>query len=253
MTQEQSMQTIERAIQILKSFSIVEKELSLADLHRKLGISKSSLQRILNTLVLHGLIDKDREKKTYRLGMELYFLGQLVEKNTNLLLKSKPYMIRLNKKFGEMVSLNIIYENKKKCIGYIPSNHELMTITYVGQESPLYAGASSKVLLAFLPDKERDELIETLTLEPLTEDTIVDKTQLKQELKKIRAQGYAISVNESVKGAFMVSAPVKNRFDEVIAAVSMGMPTVRVDESKIEVYVHHVLEAAALITQELKH
>jgi DNA-binding IclR family transcriptional regulator len=252
MAEENSMQTIDRAVQILKSFSLEEKELSLADLHRKIGISKSSLQRILNTLVLHGLIDKDEKRKTYRLGIELYLLGHLVEKNSSLLSKSMPYMKKLNEQFGEMVSLNIIHNNKKMCIGYIAAKHELMTITYVGQESPLYAGASSKLLLAFLPDAKRSELLENLTLEPLTQGTIVDKEQLKKELKKIREQEYAVSFNESVMGAFVVSAPIKNRFNEVIAVVSMGMPTVRVDESQIETYIHAVKETASFITNELR-
>ena len=92
MTKEDAMQTIDRSIRILKTFTLEDNVLSLADLHRKLGLSKSSLQRILNTLVLNGFLDKDEKKKTYQLGIELYFLGQLVEKNTNLLSVSRPFV-----------------------------------------------------------------------------------------------------------------------------------------------------------------
>jgi IclR family KDG regulon transcriptional repressor len=248
---EDSMQTINRSIQILRSFSFNEKELSLADLHRKLGLSKSSLQRILNTLVLHGILDKDEKKKTYQLGIELYFLGQLVEKNSHLLSVSKPYMNRLRDEFGESVSLNITDHKKRKCIGYVPGKHELTTLTYVGQHSPLYAGASAKLLMANLPLNELNELIDQIKLDQITDATITDEGKLKQELQSIRRQGYAISNGERVVGAFSISAPIKNRFHEVIAGISLTIPTVRVQEEKMDNYIHHVKKSVALISDKL--
>ncbi|MEX2460992.1 MAG: IclR family transcriptional regulator [Paenibacillaceae bacterium] len=251
MSKEDSMQTIDRAMQIIKSFSINEKELSLADLHRMLGLSKSSLQRILNTLVLHGVIDKDEEKKTYQLGIELYFLGQLVEKNSHLLSISKPFMENLRDEFGETVSLNIIYQKQRRCIGHVSGKHELMTLVYTGQTSPLHKGASAKILLAYLPQEELYTLLNELALEQKTEMIISDKEKLEQELAKIRQNGYAISNGERVIGAFSVSAPIRNRLDEVIAGITLTIPTVRVEKGKIDLYIKHVKSIAASISNKL--
>jgi IclR family transcriptional regulator, KDG regulon repressor len=251
MPKEDAMQTIDRAIKILKSFSMDEKELSLADLNRKLGLSKSSLQRILNTLVLHGLLDKDERRKTYQLGIELYFLGGLVEKNSHLLSISKSLMENLRDELGEAVSLSILHQRERKCIGYIPSKHELMTLIFVGQTSPLYAGASAKVLMAYLPTDELTELLDEIELMKITNDTIQNKEELLKELDVIQKQGYAMSYGERVKGAFSVSAPIMNRFNEVVAGISLTIPTVRVDNEKIDVYIENVKKTASLISQRL--
>ena len=251
MPKEDAMQTIDRAIRILKSFSIEENELSLADLHRKLALSKSSLQRILNTLVMNGLLDKDEKKKTYQLGIELFFLGQLVEKNNNLLSVCKPFMEKLRDEVGESVQLNIIHQKERKCIGYIPSNHELMTIAYVGQTSPLYAGASAKLLMANLPQDQLTEILNDLEMEKITDDTIDNLEDLKRELENIRLNGYSLSYGERVQGAFGLCAPIKNRFNEVIAGISITIPTVRMDKEKIDLYIEQVKRAARLISEKL--
>lgn len=251
MTKEDTMQTIDRAIRILKAFSLEDNELSLADLHRKLGLSKSSLQRILNTLVLNGLLDKDEKKKTYQLGIELYFLGQLVEKNTNLLSVSRPFMEKLRDELGESVQLNILYQKERKCIGYIPGKHELMTIAYVGQTSPLYAGASAKLLMANLPDDQLSEILNDIELKKITDNTIDNIEDLRKELAKIRELGYSLSYGERVKGAFGLCAPIKNRFGEVIAGVAITIPSVRMDNDKLDLYIEHVKRAARLISEKL--
>jgi IclR family transcriptional regulator, KDG regulon repressor len=251
MAKEEGMQTVERAIRVLKAFTVQDHELSLADLHRKLGLSKSSLQRVLSTLVHNGLLDKDDKRKTYQLGIELYFLGQLVEKNSNLLSVSRPFMEKLRDELGESVQLAIIHQNERKCIGYIPGNHELMTITYVGQTSPLYAGASAKILMANLPEDELSRVLNELEIIKITDDTIDNIEDLRTELEKIKKQGYAVSFGERVKGAFSLGAPIRNRFEEVVAGISLTIPSVRVDQGKIDDYIDYVKKTADLISERL--
>lgn len=251
MSDTNKMQTIDRAIQILKSFSSAEKEITLAEFHRKLKIPKSSLQRILNSLASYRIIEKDEKYKTYRLGIELYFLGELVEKNNSLLLASKKYMEDLNKEFDEAVSLNIIDENERKCIGYISSTHELMTIGYVGHTSPLHAGASAKLLLAYLPDEQLLKVLNRVDLTSLTEKTIVNKSKLLEEVSNIRKKGFAISWEERNVGVFSISAPIRNRYNNVIAGISLTIPTVRVEEKMVEKYVKSVQNAADAISKAL--
>lgn len=252
MPKEDSAQTIDRAMQIIKSFSVNEKKLSLADLHRKLGLAKSTLQRILNTLVNHGVLDKDERQKTYQLGIELYFLGQIVEKNTSLMATAKPFMEQLRDEFGESISLNIIHQKLRKCIGYVQGNHELMTITYVGHTSPLNKGASAKVLLANVPQDELNLLLAELSGGPHSGMTISDIEELKKELEYIRENEYAISYGERVVGSVGISAPIKNRLSEVVAAISMAIPTVRFEEAKMGLYIEHVKKAASFISTKLK-
>lgn len=245
------MQTIDRAMAILKSFSTKEPELSLADLHHKLGLSKSSLQRVLNSLVIQGLVEKDNTKKTYQLGLEVYFLGQLVERNSQLLSKAIRHMINLRDLLGEAIGLNIIYKEQRKCIGYVPGKYELATLTYIGQTSPLYAGSSAKLLMAFLPIEEQEKLLQKIEFKKMAENTILNKEELLKELQNVRNNGYAISRSERVKGAFSLCAPIKNRFGEVIAGVTLLIPTARVDENKMDYYIQQTLKTASAISEDL--
>ncbi|QRG70164.1 IclR family transcriptional regulator [Brevibacillus choshinensis] len=252
MSADHSMQTISRTIQILRSFSKDEKELSLAEFHHKLGLSKSSLQRILNTLVNFGFLEKDEKRKTYRLGNELYYLGKLVEEHSHLLTVTKPYLKAMRDRLGESVYLNIIEQNERKCIAFEEGKHDLMTISYIGQTSPLYAGASAKLLLAFMSPEEMTNYLQQTTLQAITDATVTDKDKLLGELREIRAQGYASSYGERVIGVCSVSAPIFNRWGETIAGVSISAPMIRVSEETYQQFVQAITETARQISEEFK-
>lgn len=245
------MQTITRAVQVLKAFSFNDKELTLTELSKKLEISKSSMQRILNTLAGEGLLEKDERSKTYKLGMELYFLGNLVEKNSHLLAITNEAMKELNARTGETITLNILHNNRRKCIAYELAKHELTTLSYISKESPLYAGASAKLLLANLSEITREKIIEHIELVQLTEHTVKSKKQLRDELKQIRNQGYAVTKSERVLGVCAISAPIKNRLNEVIASMTITIPLIRMDQSKTDQYVEMLLECTNKISVDL--
>ncbi|KQL50165.1 hypothetical protein AN963_07330 [Brevibacillus choshinensis] len=246
------MQTISRTIQILRSFSKDEKELSLAEFHHKLGLSKSSLQRILNTLVNYGFLEKDEKRKTYRLGNELYYLGKLVEEHSHLLTVTKPYLKAIRDRLGESVYLNIIENNERKCIAFEEGKHDLMTISFIGQTSPLYAGASAKLLLAFLPSEKMTQYLQQTPLQAITGSTVIDKDKLLAELKDIRSQGYASSYGERVIGVCSVSAPILNRWGETIAGVSISAPIIRVTEEIYQQFIQAIIDTARQISEEFK-
>ncbi|WP_174733336.1 IclR family transcriptional regulator [Mesobacillus harenae] len=252
MSEDNSMQTINRTIQVLKSFTSEVREQSLSSLHKDLGLSKSSLQRILNTLVLHGLLEKDNNRKTYKLGMELYYLGKLVEEHSHLISTVKPHLKSLRDRLGENVYLNVIENNQRKCIAFEEAKQLLMTISHVGQTSPLHAGASAKLLLAYLSQTEIEEYIIEKNLEVITEKTIADKSKLRDELKEIRANGYASSFGERVPGVFAASAPILSRDGQLIAGIAVSAPMVRVDDEVINTFIIAIKEVAAQISNEIR-
>lgn len=252
MSEDNSMQTINRAIQVLKSFSSEVKELSLAQLHHNLGISKSSLQRILNTLVIHGLLEKDNKRKTYKLGMELFYLGNLVEEHSHLISAAKPYLKAVRDKLGESVYLNVIDQNVRKCIAIETSGQILMTISHIGHTSPLYSGASAKVLLAYQNDTWIKEYLLSNELESITDKTIIDPSKLMEDLKDIREKGYCISNGERVPGVCAVSAPVFNRQNEIVACISISAPLVRVNKATTKRFIDSITDVADRVSKDLR-
>lgn len=251
MSRGDTLQTLNRSIRVLKLFSPTKSEFTLTEFHEELDISMSSLQRILKTLILEGFIERDKKTKMYRLGLELYFLGKLVEDKSQLISISKEFLDELNDVTNETVTLNIINQDQRKCIGYVLAKQELTTLGFISNNSPLHAGASAKVLLAFLSKEEINNYLDNYSLKKVTEYTTVDRDKLIKDLNKIKSDGYSITESERVLGVFAISAPIINRFGTVIASITLTIPSVRVNKSEQNNYVELVLKYAKLISNKL--
>lgn len=224
------MQSVQKAIVVLRAFSKEEPRLSLTELHKKTGMSVASLQRFIATLVHEGFLHKDEKTKQYQLGLALVFLGRQVEEDSSILTAAKPVLQRLNEEIGESVSLNILDGNERRCLFNLDSKYSLSARAYVGDRAPLYAGASAKSLLAFLPDEQITAYLQDVVFEPITNHTIVDMGQLEKQLVEIRTLGYAKSKSERVLGASSVSAPILAGPRQPIASITIVIPEVRYDQ-----------------------
>lgn len=247
-----SIQTIHRAVKILKAFTNERHRISLTELNKITGINTSSLQRLLSTLVFEGLLQRDVETKQYQLGLTLFFLGEMVERNSSLLSVAHPIMEELNYKTTETISLNVIENNERRCLYNLKSKHELMASTYVGNTAPLYAGASAKVLLASLPSDELENYLSEVSFIKMTEKTIDSKEKLILDLNEINNRGYAISFGERIKGATSISAPVLNPFLEVIASITVTIPDARMSDCMVGSIIEDLLKAASTLSGKLR-
>lgn len=246
-----TMQSVHKAILVLRAFTKEEPQLSLTELHKKTGIGISSLQRFVSTLVYEGFLHKDERTKLYQLGMSLLYLGRLVEQESSLLTVSKPILQKINEEIGESVCLNIIDGDERRCLVNFESTHALSTKIYVGDTAPLYAGASSKSLLAFLPDDELRAYFESVHFIHITDKTVKDIATLQQDLQVIREQGYAISYGERVVGACSVSAPILSPTGRPVASVTIILPTIRFANYEEHLLLDYVLNAIKQIEKQL--
>lgn len=241
--------SLHKAIKILKAFSNDTPSLSLTELNKMTGISISSLQRFVATLVYEGFLIKNEKTKRYQLGYSLFYLGNLVKQESNLIAIAEPILKDLNDELGESVSLNVIDAFERRCILNFDSTQPLSTRMLVGDTSPLYAGASSRTLLAFMP--ERKEYIESIELKPITEYTISLKEDLIEKIEEIRLNGYGKSRSERVKGACSITAPILDRHDSIIASISVVIPEARYDDYDEENLIRKIKEAAYQIENRL--
>lgn len=244
-----TMTSLHKAVKILKAFSNNEPSLSLTELSKKTGITMSSLQRFVATFVYEGFLVKDERTKRYQLGLSLLYLGNLVKQESNLIVIAEPMLKRLNDDLGESISLNVIDAYERRCILNFDSTHSLSTRMLVGDTAPLYAGASSKTLLAFLPN--RDEFINSIEFERITENTIISKETLRQQIEEIRLKGYAISQGERVKGAYSVTAPILDRYQSIIASVTIVIPEVRYKDYDENMLIEKIKAVAYDIEKQL--
>lgn len=247
-----SIQTIQRGVKVLRAFSRENTRLTLMEINKLTGITKSSLQRILYTLTMEGLLEKNEKDRTYQLGLDFIFFAELVERNSTLLSVAKNVIQKIHEQTSENISLSVIEKNMRKCIYNTNSKHELTTLSFAGQTSPLFAGASAKVLLAFQRDEYIQKYLDEINLEKITDNTITTKEGLLENLKEIRNQGYAISKSERIKGANSITSPIFDPYSRLLASITITIPSARIDEYNLNEITEIILNAAKEISEIIR-
>jgi len=244
---------VSRALSILKSFTIDDFELSIADLHARLGIPKSTLVRLLQCMAEEGFVEHNERTSRYRLGIKLFELGRLYERTRvmNVSVLARPHMQELVDRYG--LSTNLAIRDSKEIV-YVgvtePAGTQMRMAYAVGDRFGLHHTALGKALVAFLDEGERDALLEKIDMEPLTPNTIVSAEELEEELERVRTLGYAVDDEESLPGLRCVAAPIWS-VDGVLAALSVSGSTLKVAGELKEQIAVDVMDSAHQISFKL--
>lgn len=249
----ESVKSVERAMAILNCFSLENPELGITELSKKLNVSKSTIHRLITSMQKHGFITQDKTTQRYKLGFGFLRLSEIVLKNLDIRQIALPILQNLRNKTRETVGLNIISNYSRVCIEKAESFKDLRWFIELGQPLPLYAGASGKTLLAFQDEEFIEEVLNKSIIKPLTEKTVTDKELIRQELRKIKKQGYCITSGEREPGATSVSAPIWSHNHKVIASLNISGPDLRFTPEKTKEFLKLLLEATAEISKQMGH
>ena len=232
-----NVQAIEKGCNILDLLSKGNGSYSIRKISQTLKLPKPTVHRILHTLCNLGFVLQAPDSKEYSLGFRLVELGQAVLNRIDFRKEAEPFLNNLADRVQETVHLaqldddKIVYLEKIEKIG-VPTG--LRMASRIGARNYAHSCAMGKVLLAFAPDGERKEIFKQNKLPKLTENTITTLSQLQEHLSMVRSQGYAIDDEENEKGIRCVAAPVIDHTGEVIAAISISGPTVRMTLERID-------------------
>ena len=199
---------IGRTCDVLNCFSAEEPILSFTAISQRLGLPKSSAHRLLKTMARKGLLIQAEGGRDYRLGYQLICWGMLAQSSVDLRSVALPALRALSQARDETTFLVVREGNYAVCLERVESRQPMRVTLHVGERAMLHAGASPKVLLAFLPEAERRHILDDLELVPLQPSTITSREALAAELATVRAQGYAISLEETAPGTMAIAAPV---------------------------------------------
>ncbi len=222
-----SLNSIEKAIKVLLKFRQSGATHGIRELSSELGFSPATVQRILKTLKKHDFVRQNPGNRQYYIGNIFYSFIQALQRSNNLTGIARHFIEELAHKTKETSHINIIEAGHRLCIDTIESPRNLKAGMPVGNRSPLYAGASAKCLLAFSSGEFIDNYIEATILKPVTENTISDVQELRDELKRIKEQGFAKSLGERTPGLGSLSAPVFDNSGVVLASLSLAIPGIR--------------------------
>jgi IclR family acetate operon transcriptional repressor len=245
-----TIQSIERAAAILRSFTEADPELRVTELAHRLGLHKSTVSRILATLQHEGLVAQNPETGKYRLGLGLISLAGVALGRLDVRGVSQPYLNRLVEISQETVNVTVIDGRECVNIERVASPKPIRYVGWIGRRTPLHCTAAGKVLIAEMSEEERCALLPS-RLATYTEKTIVDTTLFNRSMDQIRRQGYAIVHEEFEDGFSAIAAPVHDLGGRVAGAISISGPSYRLGPGQIEEYVAPLLETTAMISADM--
>lgn len=235
-----------KTVLIIESFTIEDESLSLAELVRRSGLSKTTVHRTCNLLITWGVVE--RAGYDYRLGMRLFELGQRVPRQRILRDAAAPFMQELLYTTRSVVHLSILDGLDALVIERLSLNRPTSRLTQIAGRMPLHCTASGKALLAFSPPALVNELLRE-GLPRRTQRTITSALHLMRDLEAARERGAASELEEMQVGYLGIGAPILGPDSTVVAAVSA---TVSIHNTNIARLTGQVTAVAARIQQSLR-
>ena len=243
--------TLTRALDIIDVFDYDNRELTAQELSQRTGIPLSTLYRLIKDLETRGYLKYDSRMATYGLGMRFFELGCVVAQQIELPEVCGNVMRQLSEQFDSTVMLTAVYRNEVICLEVAQSRRILRLAMERGSRLPFYAGAGSKILMAFLPEADIDRLLAQQPIVAFTSHTMTDPAAFKQHLHEIRQQGYALSDQEMNPGAVGIAAPIYNAQREVVAGLTLAGPSSVLYHERFPEYIEAIQLAAASCSHRL--
>ncbi|SDQ08233.1 IclR family transcriptional regulator domain-containing protein [Leucobacter chromiiresistens] len=246
------VQSLARGLAVIRAFDAEHPELSLSEVSRRAGIPAAAARRFLRTLETLGYVRSDA--RAFALTPRVLELGFSYLSALSLPETMQPHLERLSRETGESVSAAVLSGDEIVYVARVPTRRIMTVGITIGTRFPAYATSMGRVLLAPLPEAQRDEVLARAPMEALTDRTTTDAGRLRAELQRVREQGWAIVDGELEPGLRSAAAPVRRRDGTVAAAVNVSTSASRDTLAHLrDAHLPRLLETAAAITEDLRH
>lgn len=225
------IQSVDRAIAILNAFSISEAQLGVTELSHRLGLHKSTVHRLLASLLKGGLVQRDPRNRKYSLGIRLIELAGTMLNSRNLPQVVRPYLHSLADTVEELTYLGYRDGDEVLNVEQVPGPHLVQSVGWLGRRTPLHCTSAGKIFLADLPEEELERLFEE-GLPRMTAKTICDPGDVRYELERVREQGYATAFEELEEGTNAIAVPIRAPDNRIIAAIGVVGPSYRFTQER---------------------
>lgn len=247
-----SIKIVEKTLLVLSLFTRDAPEWGVTEMAARSGLPKSTVFRVLRVLLHHDYLAQDPLTKRFRLSLGALELGRRAYEGLELRNVATAVLDRIAAHTGETVLLEVLNQEHDRvvCIERAQRRSGLHLILEVGSTAPLHTGASSKVLLAFMPEEQIERVIGR-GLTPLTKHTITDPDVLRRDLAEIRRLGYALSFEETDEGAAGLAVPIRDRAGQVVAGLTIAGPITRLNRSALLRFLDVARDGACQIERDL--
>jgi len=244
-----TLHTLSKGLAVLESLAAAGGDLSLTELTRRAGESRTGVFRLLKTLQERGYVEQDGPSKRYRLGLRAWELGCRAVRGTGLVDAAQPVLRWLSQVTGETAILAVLRGTDVLYLDVVWGSSPLRVCTEPGTRGPAYASASGRAMLAHRPDVLPAVL--DAGLPRITRHTACTPPALRRRLAEVGRAGVSISRGERREDITSAAAPVFDRHGRCVAAVSVAGPATRVRDDKLDDVTRRVRKAAEEISAKL--
>ncbi|MEA3082933.1 MAG: IclR family transcriptional regulator, regulon repressor [Paraburkholderia sp.] len=226
-------------------------QIGISELSQKLGMSKTTVHRVIQTLKALGYVTQEIETERYRLTIRLFELGAKALESVDLVREADLEMRRIGQVTREAVHLGAFDEDAIIYIHKIDADYGLRMQSRIGRRNPLHSTAIGKVLLAWMDPAEAREVLSHVEFRKSTQKTLASADAVLSILPRVREQGYGEDNEEQEEGLQCLAVPVFDRLGRVIAGLSISFPTMRCGADTKSHYVALLKQSGLAISTRL--
>lgn len=254
MTVKDEVRALSRGLQILELLVSEPEGMSLTNVARETGLAKSSVHRLLQTLVYNGYVCQKTHPtdRHYYASFKLLTLGTRLIEDISLSEIAHPHLEKLAHASGETVHLVLWDQSKVVYIEKVEAPNPIRMYSRIGNHAPLHCTGVGKAVFAFLPEEKRERLLQQDFVK-YTDNTLVDPQALRQHFEEVRTQGYAVDNGEHEEHVCCIAAPLFARDAQVAGAISIAAVSYRKDLATLLKLQPLLSEHANQLSIELAH
>ncbi len=242
--------TVNRIFSIIKILGRSSQGVTFSEIQKLIDIPKSSLHNILKELQEENIIDFNEQNKAYYVSNEFNRIAAVCLSNINLLSQINTEVSSLSFILDETVHAGILSERFVTYVAKAEGPSKVSTIDSIGMSVPAHCSAMGKVLLTMYTNEELEKLFSDVQLEKYTDNTIVDFEVLKEELVKVKRNGYSYECGEISAFAACIAAPIY-KYNKIVAAISITVPIHKLTEEYKYFLLKHLQSTVTQISDNL--
>lgn len=242
---------VDRTLDILEHLSARTEGCTLSEISADLKLPKNAVFRITAALVARGYLSREDSSKRFSITGRFLQLSQPRSSRVSLAEAALSPMRELRDETRETAQLGVRAGLEGVILQQMESLHPLRISVDLGLRFKLYNNAPGKLLLAHLPDAEREKAFREIDFVPCTARTITDPDKMRQECERILEQGYSLDHAEADEGIHCIAAPVFGNFGRLEAALWISAPSRRLPKDQFSTAAQAVMRAAKSISDRL--
>lgn len=242
---------LEKGLAILELLSRRDSWLTLQDITREVDVTPTTAYRIISTLLRMDYIMCNEKEKSYRTTRKMLRLGYQTIGEHDIIERVLPYIRFLRDIVKESVFFGVLGEEKGVFIEQAQSIHPFKFVLSPGSSFDLHNSAPGKAILAFTSNSIRDTYINKIEFTKCTNNTITTRSAYVKELEKVKKEGYATDLEETLLGVTCIGAPVFNFEGMPLGAIWISWPNSRMSDEIFNFIKEQLLESTTRLSKEL--